>query len=150
MIKMNVSTKINMKGLEKLKKQIKGSHVDVGWIDSKDHWMSEVPVAQVASSLHDWSPWRDSFMLSDTRVAQVQSVVNSELPKLGSDNFNHIISNIGEKAKNQIEVNIRGVSSPSNSEEWAAIKGFNDPLIFGSRTGEEPNLISELTFKVSV
>lgn len=150
MIKMKVSTKIDTRGLKKLQKQLQNTHVDVGWIDSPNHWMSDVPVAQVASSLHDWSPWRDSFMLSETRIKQVQSIVATELQKFGDVGFWNVLRNVGEKAKDQIEVNIRGVSSPPNSEAWAAVKGFNDPLIFGSRTGEEPNLISALTFKVGV
>ena len=55
---------------------------------------------------------------------------------------------IGQESKDQIEQNIVSVSSPKNSDGWADVKGFNDPLRFGSRTGEEPNLISELTFRV--
>lgn len=150
MIRMKVSTRIDTSGLKRLQKQLKSAYVDVGWIDSPNHWMSDVPVAQVASNLHDWSPWRDSFMLSDTRVKQVQAIVTTELQKFGRISLDSIVRNVGEKARDQIEVNIKNVSSPSNSESWAAVKGFNDPLIFGSRTGETPNLISALTFKVGV
>lgn len=150
MIRMKVSTRIDTSGLKRLQKQLKSTYVDVGWIDSPNHWMSDVPVAQVASSLHHWSPWRDSFMLSDTRTKQVQAIVTTELQKFGSISLASVVRNVGEKARDQIEVNIKGVSSPPNSDEWEAVKGFNDPLVFGSEKGYEPNLISALTFKVGV
>lgn len=147
---MKVSTKIDYSGLRKLQRQLKNTSVDVGYIDSKDHWLSEVPVAQVAANLHYWSHWKGTFMLSEAKRSQVQEIVTTELKRLGVVGIDTIAKCVGEKAVNQIEVNIRGVSSPANSTEWAEIKGFNDPLVFGSRTGEEPNLISELTFKVGV
>ena len=150
MIKMKVSTRIDYSGLRKLQKQLKSTSVDVGYIDSKDHWLSEVPVAQVAANLHYWSPWKGTFMLSDSKKQQVQEIVTTELRKFGITSIDTVARNVGKKAVNQIEVNIKGVSSPANSTEWAEIKGFNDPLVFGSRTGEEPNLISELTFKVGL
>lgn len=124
--------------------------VEVGYIKSKDHWMSDIPVAQVASNLHYWSPWRDSFMLSPSKKSQVQKIVTTNLLKLGSVDLIHISSRIGSMAKDQIEVNIKSVTSPANSGEWSAVKGFNDPLIFGSRVGNVPNLLSELTFKVGL
>ena len=147
---MKVSTKIDLSGLKKLQRQLKSTSVEVGYIDSKEHWLSEVPVAQVAANLHYWSPWKDTFMLSDSKRAQVQKIVTTELKRLGVVGIDTVAKCVGEKAVNQIEVNIKGVSSPANSTEWTEIKGFNDPLRFGSRTGEEPNLISELTFKVGM
>lgn len=148
MIKMKVSTKIDLSGLKKLQRQLRNVSVDVGYIDSKDHWYSEVPVAQVAANLHYWSPWRDTFMLSESRVGQVNHIVKTELQKLGTMSITQVATCVGEKAVKQIEVNIKNVSSPPNSQAWADVKGFNDPLVFGSRTGDEPNLISEITFKV--
>lgn len=148
MIKMRVSTKVDLSGLKKLQRQLRNVSVDVGYIDSKDHWYSEVPVAQVAANLHYWSPWRDTFMLSESRVGQINNILQSELSKLGVVSIAQIATCVGEKAVKQIEVNIKNVSSPPNSQAWADVKGFNDPLVFGSRTGDEPNLISELTFKV--
>ncbi len=155
MIRMKVSTKIDKKGLRRLQRQLKNVSVDVGYIDSKNHWMSvrdgdPVPVAQVAMNLHYWSPWADSFMLSEQKKSQVQSIVSTQLKKLGFISVAEIAKLVGEQATNQIEVNIKGTSSPSNSEGWAEIKGFNDPLVYGSKIGEEPNLISELTFKVGI
>lgn len=150
MLKIKVSTKVDTTGLRKLHRRLKNFHVDVGWIDSPDHWMSDIPVSVVASSLHHWSPWRDSFMLSLSKSQQVKNIVASEISKIGSLSMYTIAENVGKKAKDQIEVNIRSVSSPQNSEEWAAVKGFNDPLLFGGRTGDEPNLISALTFKVGL
>lgn len=155
MIKIKFTTKIDKKGLRRLQRQLKSTSVSVGYIDSKNHWMSvrdgdPVPVAQVAMNLHYWSPWADSFMLSEQKKSQVQSIVSTQLKKLGFISVAAIAKLVGEQATNQIEVNIKGTSSPSNSEGWAEIKGFNDPLVYGSKIGEEPNLISELTFKVGI
>lgn len=149
MIKMKVSTKIDLSGLKKLKRQIETTKVDVGYIDSKDHWMNKgIPVAQVAENLHYWSPWKGTFMLDTENQSQVQTIVNRELSKLGMMSFAQVATCIGQESKEQIEKNIISVDSPKNSDDWANVKGFNDPLRFGSRTGQEPNLISELTFKV--
>ena len=149
MIKMKVSTKVDFSGLKKLQKQLRNVSVDIGYIDSKDHWMSKVPVAQVASSLHYYSPWADSFMLSETKRESIKKLVHSELTKLGFVDIYKVADCIGREGVGLIEVNIKSVNSPRNSTEWADFKGFNDPLVFGSRTGEEPNLISELTYKVN-
>lgn len=149
MIRMKVSTKVDLSGLKKLKRQIETTKVDVGYIDSKDHWMNKgIPVAQVAENLHYWSPWKKTFMLDVENKEQVQSIVNRELSKLGMMSFAQLATCIGQESKEQIEQNIISVSTPKNSDEWIAVKTFNDPLRFGSKTGQEPNLISELTFKV--
>lgn len=148
MIKMKVSTKIDLSGLKKLQRQLRNVSVDVGYINSKDHWYSEVPVAQVAANLHYWSPWNDTFMLSESKVNQVNNIVRTELQKLGALSITQVATCVGERAVKQIEVNIQSVTSPPNSKDWADVKTFNKPLVFGSRTGDEPNLISELTFKV--
>ena len=149
MIKMKISTRMDLSGLKKLKRQLETTKVDVGYIDSKDHWMNKgIPVAQVASNLHYWSPWKKTFMLDTDNSAQVQSIVTKELQKLGMMSVTQVAACIGQESKDQIEQNIVSVSSPKNSDGWADVKGFNDPLRFGSRTGEEPNLISELTFRV--
>ena len=149
MIRMKVSTKIDLSGLKKLKRQLETTKVDVGYIDSKDHWMNKgVPVAQVANNLHYWSPWKATFMLDEGNKSQVQSIVTKELRKLGMMSVAKVAACIGSDAKDQIEVNIVTTSSPKNSDSWAEVKTFNNPLQFGSVTGQEPNLISELTFRV--
>lgn len=150
MIKMKVHTRINIDGLKRLQKQLKSTYIEVGYIDSPNHWMSDVPVAQVASNLHYWSPWKDTFMLTDSKKHQLQKIITTELQNFGFISFNAVMRNIGEGAKDQIAANIQNVTSPRNSDEWASVKGFNDPLVFGSKTGEAPNLISALTFKVGV
>ena len=149
MVKMKISTKIDLSGLKKLKRQLETTKVDVGYIDSKDHWMNKgISVAQVANNLHYWSPWKKTFMLDVENKAQVQSIVTKELRKLGMLSVAQVAKCIGSDAKDKIVDNIISVDSPKNSTEWADVKGFNDPLRFGSRTGQEPNLISELTFRV--
>jgi hypothetical protein len=87
-------------------------------------------------------------MLSESNKQQVTDIIKSELRFLGVGTVAMFSSKIGAKAAKQIEHNIINVTSPPNSKEWVDIKTFNDPLIFGSRIGESPNLISELTFKV--
>ncbi len=149
MIKMKISTKVDLSGLKRLKRQIQTTKVDVGYIDSKDHWMNKgIPVAQVASHLHEWSPWKGTFLLGVENKDQVQTIVTNELRKFGMLSLDQVAKCIGQESKDQIEQNIISVSTPKNSDEWAAVKDFNDPLRFGSKTGQEPNLISELTFKV--
>jgi hypothetical protein len=149
MIKMKVSTKIDFSGLKKLQKDLKNNSVNVGYIDSKEHWVQEgQSVADVASHLHYWSAWNDTFMLSEDKQSQVQEIVNDLLPRLGRVPFESIARTIGKYGEQAIEENIVNVTSPSNSPEWAEIKGFNDPLIFGSGSGQEPNLISEITSKI--
>jgi len=149
MIKMKVTTKLDTSGLKKLRRQLKQQSVNVGYINSKDHWMNDgVPVAQIASHLHYWSPWKGQFMLSENNKQQVTDIIRSELSFLSVDNVVFFSNKVGAKAAKQIEKNIINVEVPPNSKEWADIKGFNDPLRFGSRIGESPNLISELTFKV--
>lgn len=149
MIKMKVTTKVDFSGLKKLRKQLQENTVNVGYINSKDHWMSEgVPVAQVASHLHYWSPWKGQFMLSEDNKEQVTNIISSELHNINIGSIAVFSRKVGSKAVKQIESNIVNVTTPRNSKEWADIKTFNDPLVFGSRIGESPNLISELTFKV--
>ena len=142
---MKVSTKVDLSGLKKLQKQLKSTSVDVGYIDSKNHWMNpNIPVATVAAHLHYWSPWKDTFMLSEDKINQVQKIVTSELAFFGLKSMTQIAKEVGKKAAYQIEVNINNVQSPPNSKEWESYKGFNKPLVFGSREGFEPNLVSEL------
>jgi hypothetical protein len=149
MIKMKVTTKLDTSGLKKLRRQLQQQSVNVGYINSKDHWMNEgEPVGKIASYLHYWSPWKGQFMLSESNKQQVTDIIKSELRFLGVGTVAMFSSKIGAKAAKQIEHNIINVTSPPNSKEWVDIKTFNDPLIFGSRIGESPNLISELTFKV--
>jgi hypothetical protein len=107
-----------------------------------------VPVAQIASHLHYWSPWKGQFMLSEMNKQQVTDIIKSELISLSVDSVAVFFNKIGTKTAKQIERNIINVEVPSNSKEWEDIKGFNDPLRFGSKIGQSPNLISEITFKV--
>lgn len=141
-------------GFQELKKQLERLKVDVGWIDTPNHWMASLTnhsftVANVASDLHYYSRWEDSFALSETRTDQVNDVVHKTLnTSFGKVPTYQVASLIGHNLQNAVEVNIKAVNSPDNSAEWAEVKGFNDPLVFGSRIGETPNLISELTHKV--
>ena len=149
MIKMKVSTKIDFSGLKKLQKDLKNNSVNVGYIDSKEHWMNEgQSVADVASHLHYWSAWNDTFMLSEDKQSQVQTIVDTALNRLGEVPVRAVAERIAAVAEQQIQSNIIEVTSPSNSPEWVAIKGFDDPLLYGSRSGQEPNLISEITSKI--
>ncbi len=148
MIRMKVSTRIDKRGLKKLQAQLKNTSVNVGYIDSKIHWDNDVPVAQVAANLHYWSPWENTFMLTETRKSQINDAIKQEINTLGVESIESVAGSVGKRLAKQIQVNIREVSTPPNSEGWAEIKGFNDPLIYGSRIGQEPNLISELTYKV--
>ena len=153
MIKMKVSTSIDYSGLKKLQKQLQKATVEVGYINSPDHWNDKrigqpIPVAQLASHLHYWSPWRDTFMLSESKKGQVQSIVSDEMRKLGNISVYTFANNVGKRAANQIEMNIHSTKSPPNSESWANHKGFNDPLEYGSRKDETPNLISEIRYTV--
>lgn len=141
-------------GFQELKKQLERVKVDVGWIDSPNHWMASIAghdftVANVASDLHYYSRWEDSFALSETRAKEVNEVVHRTLDKsLGNVPVHTVANLIGNNLQKIVETNIKEVDSPDNSEEWANIKGFNDPLVFGSRIGETPNLISELKHRV--
>jgi hypothetical protein len=149
MIKVKTSTKIDMSGLDKLRKQLKQNSVNVGYINSKEHWMNEGDsVGEIASHLHYWSAWKDTFMLSESKASQVEKIVASEMDRLGSTSVTQWASSIGNKAAKQIAKNIDDVQHPPNKDEWVKVKGFNDPLEYGSRDGEEPNLISELTYRV--
>lgn len=149
MIKMKVSTKIDTKGLRELRKQLKKHSVNVGYIDSPEHWMNEGDsVGEIASHLHYWSAWKDTFMLSDTKKSQVSEIIRDEIQHLPNMTVAQWAKRIGQQAASQIETNLLTVTVPSNSIGWQEIKGFNDPLAFGSAIGQEPNLVSEITFKV--
>lgn len=149
MFKVTSSTKIDKSGFEQLLKNAVSKSVDVGYINSPTHWKNDVPVAQIAATLHYDSAWNDTFMLSDTKESEVKSIVSFALNKVkDSLDLSKAAVIVGKDAVITIEENILGATSPANSKEWAAEKGFNDPLVHGSRIGQEPNLISELTYKV--
>jgi hypothetical protein len=146
---MKVSTKIDTKGLRELRKQLKQHSVNVGYIDSPEHWMNEGDsVGEIARHLHYWSAWKDTFMLSETKKSQVADIVRDEIRFLPNMSVAQWTRRIGQQAASQIEENILTVQIPRNSIGWQQIKGFNDPLAFGSVVGQEPNLVSEITFKV--
>lgn len=153
---MKMTTKMDISGFKELKKQLERTKVDVGYIDTPNHWLSEkrghdLPVAALASHLHDHSPWADQFMLSESKTLEVTKSVQEVLAvSFGKVPTYATASLIGVKLAKDIEHNIQSVTSPPNSTEWANIKGFNNPLVFGSdsRVNEAPNLVSELTHKV--
>lgn len=153
---MKMTTKMDISGFKELKKQLERTKVDVGYVNTPNHWLSakmghDFSVAALASHLHDNSPWADQFMLSESRSSEVNNTVQQVLSVSFGKMPNHLTANlIGMQLAEDIKDNINNVSSPPNSTEWADIKGFNDPLVFGSdsRIGETPNLISEITHKV--
>lgn len=153
---VKMTTKMDLSGFNELKKQLERMKVDVGYINTPTHWLSakmghDFSVAALASHLHDNSPWADQFMLSESKKSEVNTTVQKVLVTSFGKVSPHLTANlIGMQLAEDIKDNINNVSSPSNSTEWADIKGFNDPLVFGSdsRVNETPNLISELTHKV--
>lgn len=148
------TTKVDMSVFNKLKSQIKNTDIDVGYINSPNHWWAQKhghywPIAALATDLHYYSPWQDTFMLTPTRYAEINSTVHWVLNQsFGKIPFILVCNRIGSELSDDLKENIREVNSPANSEQWASYKGFNDPLIFGSEYGNTPNLISEVTFKV--
>lgn len=142
----------NTRVLSGMIRSIKQNKIKVGWIDSKDHWMNPgVPVAQVAANLYYDSPWgglNNTLIYDRWHVDQIRSILSKDLKLLGAGTFREVLNITGEHLQQQLVRNIVETDSPSNSGWWADWKGFNKPLQYGSLTGETPNLISEVTYKV--
>lgn len=144
---------MDLSGMDKLKKQLKSTEVDVGYLHPVEHWNSSptnpITVPALAAHYHYNSPWADSFMLDYTRNLQVNGIVQANLKSsFGNTTVHHVAHNIGRDLRKTIQTNIENTVSPSNAPSWVERKGFNDPLIYGSDTGEAPNLISELSWEV--
>lgn len=152
MIKMNVKFKADWSPLNKLVKQMNHTCVNVGWLNNVDHWTSTpenpITVPQLAALLHYWSPWADQFMFTRNEGTQVFNIVEHKLRWLSSDNFKEVANNIGSALSFQLKENIENVSTPSNSPKWSDVKGFNDPLIFGSAYGQSPSLLGEVKWEL--
>lgn len=148
-MKYSTKVKMDLSGLKKLRSEIRLTTVEVGWLDNVEHWTGDINVPSLAAALHFDSPWSDRFMIDDSKVLQVSKIVSQNLNHFfGVVPFSKVANNIGDGLTNQIRLNIIDVSNPANSEEWAEYKGFNDPLIYGSAYGEEPNLMSALSWRV--
>lgn len=148
-MKYSTKVKMDLSGLKKLRSELRLTTIEVGWLDNVEHWSRTINVPSLAATLHYDSPWADRFMLDDSKVLQVSKIVKQQLNYFfGCVPLVKLANNIGEELTNQIRVNIIDVSAPANSDEWAQEKGFNDPLIYGSAYGEEPNLLSALSWKV--
>ena len=152
-----VKTTANFKGLNALRKQLR-KKVEVGYIDSPVHWANTergLTVGELARYLHYDSPWGElsvegSFMLDVSQRDHVQKIVNTALQQgLGNQSVQSILQHIGQDGQKMIRYLVESRSSPPNSQEWAHEKGYNDPLQHGSHDGETPNLISEVTYRVT-
>lgn len=147
-------TTVNMSGFLALKKQLQATKIEVGYVDAKNHWWAAKsgnfwPVSALAADLHYYSPWADSFMLSETKYAEINATVHWVLKNyFGKAPFKVMVKKLGEELKDDIVNNIQSVNSPSNNPIWASYKGFNNPLVFGSEMGYEPNLVSEVSYKI--
>lgn len=130
-------------GWDALEKEMNTTSVEVGWLDGKIHWTGKIPVAQLASHLHFYSPWEDTFMFSQTKTKQVDSIVQAALLK--GMTFQGTAMYIGKQLEAKLKSNIEAVTTPSNDPKWAAKKGNNKPLQYGSLTGDSPNLISTIS-----
>lgn len=152
-MKITTKLKMDLSGMEKLRKKLRTTSVDAGWLHEVNHWNSDpknpITVPTLAAHLHYNSEWEDSFMLSYKRNMEVNTIVQINLNKyLGILDIPVIADRIGADMAKRIKVNIEDVSSPANNTNWASIKGFNDPLIYGSASGKTPNLLSEINWEV--
>lgn len=155
MITAKVDMKIDLSGLEKLRKQFsKPKVVQVGWIDSEAHWYGDgvFTTAALASNLHYWSRWgRDSghsFMIDSGDTAEVNAVVTKFVTSNMLENPNVALHGIGIALRDVIKHRIETTSSPANADSWAARKGSDHPLMYGSNKGESPNLLDEVTYRI--
>lgn len=156
MIRVKVKTKVDTKPFRKLVKDVNSRVVNVGYIDSPEHWNnSGLSVADLAAILHFDSDWslgspEDGFMLDEQNkgVSQVKAILNEYSPLVGHFSIREILDSVGKEGADAIRFNIMSASTPPNSEDWEKRKGFNDPLVHGGRTGDEPNLLSEVTHRV--
>lgn len=152
-MKITTSLKMDLRGMEKLRKKLRKTQVDVGWLEGVVHWNSNpnnaITVPALASHLHFNSPWAGQVLVDPYDSTAVSRIVSSNLRKsFGVLDFNMVANAIGSDLRDFVEVSIKNVSSPSNAQSWADIKTFNDPLVYGSYLGNTPNLISELDWEV--
>ena len=130
-------------GFAALEKEINRTSVEVGWLNGEMHWTGDLPVYKLASHLHFYSPWQDTFMFSQTKTKQVDIIVQAALRK--GMTFQGTAMYIGKQLEAKLKSNIESVTSPSNDPKWAAKKGNNKPLQWGSLNGNTPNLISSIS-----
>ena len=130
-------------GFAALEKEINRTSVEVGWLNGEMHWTGDLPVYKLASHLHFYSPWQDTFMFSQTKTKQVDIIVQAALRK--GMTFQGTAMYIGKQLEAKLKSNIEAVTSPSNDPKWAAKKGNNKPLQWGSLNGNTPNLISSIS-----
>lgn len=134
-------------GFAALEKEINRTSVEVGWLENIEHWASDgnptITIPWLASHLHFHTAWDDTFMFSQTRTKQVDAVVQSALHR--GMTFQGTAMYIGKQLEAKLKSNIEAVTTPSNDPKWAAKKGNNKPLQYGSLTGDSPNLISTIS-----
>ncbi len=134
-------------GFAALEKEINRTSVEVGWLENIEHWASDgnptITIPWLASHLHFHTAWDDTFMFSQTRIKQVDAVVQSALRR--GMTFQGTAMYIGKQLEAKLKSNIESVTSPSNDPKWAAKKGNNKPLQWGSLNGNTPNLISSIS-----
>lgn len=134
-------------GFAALEKEINRTSVEVGWLENVEHWASDgnptITIPWLASHLHFHTAWDDTFMFSQTRTKQVDAVVQSALRR--GMTFQGTAMYIGKQLEAKLKSNIESVTSPSNDPKWAAKKGNNKPLQWGSLNGNTPNLISSIS-----
>jgi hypothetical protein len=82
-------------------------------------------------------------MFSQTKTKQVDAIVQAALLK--GMTFQGTAMYIGKQLEAKLKSNIEAVTTPSNDPKWAAKKGNNKPLQYGSLTGDSPNLISTIS-----
>ena len=133
---------------------IDNTEISVGFFE-EDRYGSEnanLPVAQVAwyneRGLGNMVPSRPfmSSTFSDALELQfyaagMQTVFVDVLDK--GRNTTRNLKALGEHVVGVMKMTITDWTTPANSERWAAIKGFNDPLIF---TGK---MLDSVKFKIS-
>lgn len=130
-------------GWDALEKEINRTQVEVGWLNGEMHWTGDIPVYKLASHLHFHSPWQDTFMFSQTKTKQVDVIVQAALRK--GMTFQGTAMYIGKQLEAKLKSNIKAVTSPDNDPDWAAYKGNDKPLQWGSLSGKSPNLISSIS-----
>lgn len=148
---IKVSVSVDNTNLSALIKQINNTQVEVGWLDNEDHWSDKgtserFNIPTLANHLHFYSEWDDTFMFSQTRVKQVDGIVQASLGSGSS--FKGAAGLIGKRLEAQLKKNIVAVTAPPNSSVWAARKGNSKPLQWGSINGSTPNLISSIRSEV--
>ncbi len=130
-------------GWAALEKEMNSTSVEVGWLNGEMHWTGDLPVYKLASHLHFWTPWQDTFMFSQTKTKQVDVIVQAALRK--GMPFHRTAMYIGKQLEAKLKSNIEAVTSPDNDPDWAAYKQNKKPLQWGSLSGRSPNLISSIS-----